>query len=465
VSALGDWLALVASVLAYGLVLWALHQRGLLGPERSLSLFGPALMWKTRRGRHFLDRAGRWVTFWNLFADLGIALALLAMVSMVVLLTWEAVLATTIPSASAPQPAEALGLPGINPYIPLGYGIVALVIGVGLHELCHGVVARANKIPVKTLGILFLVVPIGAFVEQDEESMNRAPARRRDRVAAAGVMANFGLAVVFFLILSLVMSTSVHPAAQGVPVASVFPGSPAQNGTLSAGDLIMSLNGTSTPDGQALRAALAQARPGETVPITWFDGATQTFRQGLVTLSAESHYVSGLAGNTTAERQAFLGITEYPLTPQAEWQLLRDPVGPLSSPLATGTLTSSNPFQGGLLFLVLPFLGQQPIVGDQVGFFHVSGPLASLPEGGVWYLVNGLYWLVWMNLLLGLSNSLPAVPFDGGYLFRDVVGGVVRRARSRWTRAQVDAAVGRLSTLATLLILFLILWQFVGPHL
>jgi len=134
--------------------------------------------------------------------DLGVALAAVAMATIVLLLVLGAIVSTRLSPAQAPSPSEALGLPGINPIIPLGYGILALVVGIVLHELMHGILARSQKIGVKSLGILWFVVPIGAFVEQDDAEMLAAPRRQRDRVAAAGVLANFALAVVFFALLA-----------------------------------------------------------------------------------------------------------------------------------------------------------------------------------------------------------------------------------------------------------------------
>ena len=28
-----------------------------------------------------------------------------------------------------------------------------------------------------------------------------------------------------------------------------------------------------------------------------------------------------------------------------------------------------------------------------------------------------IFWIFWLNLVLGITNALPAVPFDGGFLF------------------------------------------------
>ena len=70
-------------------------------------------------------------------------------------------------------PQGALLIPGLNPFLPIAYGWVAIFVGIVVHELSHGVIARNLDIPVKSAGLLFLVVlPIGAFVEVDDQKMD-----------------------------------------------------------------------------------------------------------------------------------------------------------------------------------------------------------------------------------------------------------------------------------------------------
>ncbi len=455
------WFILIALVLLYTGAVLLFRSRGWIGKEKALSFFGPCLMIKTQRGRNALDRtAKKSVRFWNLLGDAGILLALASMVVMVGLLLWEAVIVLSIPASAAPQPTEALALPGINPFIPIGYGLLALILGVVLHELAHGVLARANDVKVKSLGVLWLVVPIGAFVEQDEEEMMKAPARKRDRIAAAGVMANFVIALVCMLALSAVITTSVHPKADGVAILAVIPGTPADNASMAAGDIITVVNGTSTPNVVDLSQALTGAHPGQVVNVTWYSQAKNGLTYAPIQLGAASSFESGLGANGT--KRAFLGVEENIVPPQALASLLQNPFGSASSQAGLGgSGLASTPF----LFLALPFVGLEPIQGNTANLFTVSGPLSVLSTGGVWILVNILFWMVWMNVLLGLSNALPAVPLDGGFLLRDALTKVVHTLRSSWSQAQLESAVNRLAIATTLLVFFLILWQFVAPRL
>jgi membrane-associated protease RseP (regulator of RpoE activity) len=70
-----------------------------------------------------------------------------------------------------------------------------------------------------------------------------------------------------------------------------------------------------------------------------------------------------------------------------------------------------------------------------------------------------------MNLLLGLSNALPLVPFDGGLLFRDFVGAIAHRFRGSWDSAKLDRFTARAAAVSSVAVVGLLVWQFVGPRL
>jgi membrane-associated protease RseP (regulator of RpoE activity) len=434
----------LAVVLLYAAVVYALHRSGRLGPDRPLSLFGPALMIKTQRGRSALDRWGRFKRFWTAIGDVGIGLAVIAMVTIVGMLVLGAVESFRLSPATAPSPAEAVGLPGINPFIPIGYGILALVVGVVLHELSHGVLARSQGIGVKSLGILWCVVPIGAFVEQDDAEMMAASRRKRDRVAAAGVLANFALTVLFFALLSGLVASSVAPNADGVGVALVEPGTPAANLTLEPGDIITYVNGTHTTSYTLFQGALENSTPNETIPLVYYSSHLgRTVSASVV-----------LATNPDHKTRGYLGVGVSTLSPNELKQTLVWPLG-----------SDQGPLVGSVYWLILPLGGLEPVGGTTANFYHLTGPLSGVDPNTFWVGANILYWLAWMNLLLGLSNTLPLFPLDGGLLFRDFAASVAARFRKGWSAARLDAFAGRAVTVSSFLVLLLLVWQFIVPRL
>jgi membrane-associated protease RseP (regulator of RpoE activity) len=431
-------------IAVFGAILYMLHRSGRLGPDRALSLMGPVLMTKTQRGRSLLDRWGRFQRFWSVVGDIGILLAAIAMVTIFVLLIFGAIASFRLTPATAPSITEAVGLPGINPIIPLGYGIVALAIGMVLHELMHGIIARSQKIGVKSLGILWFVVPIGAFVEQDDKEMLAAPRRHRDRVAAAGVLANFVLAVVFFFAVSGLVVGAVQPNANGVGIAYVESNTPAANASLAPGDIITAVNATETPTVALFESALASTTPNESVALSYYDaGLGHTVTTTIV-----------LAQSPTVHDRGYLGVGVDTLTPAEIKQTLVWPAG-----------SDSGPVVGTLDWLVLPFATLEPVGSPTTSYFHLTGPFASVNPSTFWLVANVFYWLAWMNLLLGLSNALPLYPLDGGWLFRDFVASIAARVKKGWSEAQLDSFAGRAATLSSLLVLLLIVWSFVVPRL
>jgi membrane-associated protease RseP (regulator of RpoE activity) len=450
VSGLDGWWIVAVVILAYVVAVLVLYYTKRLGPDKAFSLLGPALMIKTQRGRGLLDRVGRFRRFWSVIGDLAIVIATFSMVAIVSLLALEALLVSRVPASEAPSPQTAIGLPGINPIIPVGYGIIALVVGVVLHELFHGVIARSQKIGVKTLGILWLVVPIGAFVEQDDISMNAAPRRSRDRVIAAGVLANFFLAAIFFTASAGVLTTSIAPNANGVGVGAVLSGYPAGNATIHPGDIIVAINGTSTTDNTQLLNALLLTHPGENVSLQYYSVDQGSMVSTDLTLTSEAVYTH----NASDAARGFLGIQVTSLTP-AE----------LTTVLATPWNAPGGPTIGLAEWIILPILQLQPVAGTTLTFYHATGALAPVGVGNLWITVNLLYWLAWMNLLLGLSNALPLLPFDGGQLFRDLAGGLVQRLRRGWDPARVERAATNAAYLSSTIVFVLLVWILFGPRL
>jgi len=404
-----------------------------------LSLF--ILMVRTVRGREVIDRIAQRRGFWRLYGRLSVGLVFVTMAGITALLVWEATLVAQIPARNAPAPELLLGLPGLNPAIPLWYGIFGLAVAIIVHEFAHGILARVSRVKIQSLGLLFVYVPIGAFVEPDEAEMKALPRAERMRLFAVGPATNLLLAGAFLLSFSLVLMPSVSAYHEGAGVLYVEPGSAADAIGLRPGWIITSLNNTTVRDNLALRDALSTTQPNQTgVPLTaCYHASCRDFN---ATLNASYNTVTG-------QWRGRLGIRGTDVTTA------------VFSPLGDG---SDFP-RSLLIFISLPFFGLMPLTEPYTEFYHVSGAWAAVPAPVFWVLASGAYWLFWLNLMLGATNALPAVPLDGGYLFRDGLHSLLDRLRGGVPAERRERTVRHVSYGIALAILALILWQFIGPRL
>ena len=123
-----------------------------------------------------------------------------------------------------------------------------------------------------------------------------------------------------------------------------------------------------------------------------------------------------------------------------------------------------NPFQdpvfGFFIMLSLPIFGLEgynPITSPFVESYTIEGPLAVLPTNVFWIIVNILYWVGWLNLMVGIFNILPMVPLDGGFLFSDAVRTIIKRIKKDISDEKSEKIVSRVTLVFSLFILFVIL--------
>lgn len=428
-------------------VLWTVFfvflQRRKLLESRHLSLAGPIVMWKTQRGQRFLDWVARPKRFWRAFGDVSVVLVAATMVATTVLLIWEATLVQSASvRANPPSPDLLLGLPGINRLIPLGYGIFGLAVAIVLHEFSHGFLARAAGIKVRSIGAIFLVVPIGAFVEPDEDELRAMPRRERARLYAAGPATNMLLALFFGFLFSMVMMSAVTPVHNGVGIVGfATPTSGAQAAGIEPYTVITEVNGTPVNSFGDFSQAMALVRPNQTIVVQTYNVTTGAYIRYNVTL-----------GRDPTTGRPLLGI--YALDVSTDYY------HPLTNPDRFGGIPGAI-----LSYIALPFQGRAPIQDPEVQFYAVRGPLGALPSSFFWILTNTLYWLFWLNAMLGATNALPAVPLDGGYVFRDGMESLITRLRRGIRAEDRDRIVTQVSYLFALLILALVLWQLIGPRI
>jgi membrane-associated protease RseP (regulator of RpoE activity) len=160
----------------------------------------------------------------------------------------------------------------------LVYFLLAAPIVLVIHEVAHGIVARLEKIKVKSGGFAIIIALIAGFVEPDEEEFNRARRISKIRVIAAGSTSNmlFSFIIVGLLLfnpsfgnvleaLSPTLRGLFYNDPIGVPIVSVIEGSGAEKAGIKAGDIIVGINDTQVRTPQDL--AKVKLTPGEQVNV------------------------------------------------------------------------------------------------------------------------------------------------------------------------------------------------------
>ena len=165
-------------------------------------------------------------------------------------------------------PGVAPVIPGLT--IPLVAGILAFAVVVIPHEFSHGILARISKIKVKSSGLLMYgIIPVGAFVEPEEEKVAKLKRQAQNRISAAGVSANMLLAIILVVpVLLMYFYVMPHFNQSYMYIGYVVPNSPAAYSNVSSGATITALNGHPVSNITNFVAAASMDRPNTTVTLT-----------------------------------------------------------------------------------------------------------------------------------------------------------------------------------------------------
>jgi membrane-associated protease RseP (regulator of RpoE activity) len=445
----------------YAGIVFVFYKKGIL-KKHNISFYGPALMWRTEKGIQFLKNRAKHRRFWKVYGNISIIFCFITMVLMTILMIMTAWLVfgfTPAQRNALPGPELALVIPGVNPLLPLeflGYVLLGLVVAIIVHEFSHGILALVDKIKVKSLGILYLIVPIGAFCEPDDEEVKKARIMSRMRIYAAGPTANFVVVLLSIMLFSGVCMSAVQPTTEGAIVFTVDADSPASQIGFQTGTIITNVNNTVIHTGDEYFIAWNNTRANQTINISYIQTGTlhtTQVRLGDKYVEYAKRPTIYLNNNESYKGKGYLGVQS----------LLRDSV------YQEYVTILKNPFfdfpRGLLTFYSLPllgyFAGYNPIVSPFTDTYSITGPLGALPVSLFWIIANSIYWIFWLNLAVSLFNVLPMVPLDGGFLFNDGVRAAITQLKKGIKEEIKEKIVKNVSLVISLLILVLILIPFV----
>jgi membrane-associated protease RseP (regulator of RpoE activity) len=383
----------------------------------------PILTVRTQLFSGVFDRLGafrfsKWLS-WVALAIVPVVagIGLYFLINSLVSLLWNPVAASAAREAG---PGAYLLLPGVNPYLPILYGWFAIFCAIAIHEGAHGVTARGLGLKVKSSGLLFLLfVPIGAFVDVDEEELKKSSGKVSSRILAGGVGGNVALAVVCLIGVLLIVG-SLAPLVDGVYVGNVSEGMPAKAAGLLPGDVLVSVDGVPISNTDGLRILLDSKANGDWVEVTVARG------------NMWQNQYSTVVNLTTSDNRTVMGIGVSDLMTEQRLRIYR-------------TVTP----QSLVLYMVPPALAS-----GLVPFSDSLTPFYTSWLGPQWAVyANVFFWIWFVNVNVAIFNALPIYPLDGGRMFNIALKKIVRRKNSEKLITTITAVVT--ATLVLVLILII----------
>lgn len=314
-----------------------------------------------------------------------------------------------------------------------------------------------------------------------------ATSRERTRILSAGVTSNFCVAFIAFLFFFAILF-SVQPVSDNVLyVYDVAGGSPAESLGIESGMFITAVDGLPVLRVEELNTALGEkdetvisvldksgtesafvvhsSSESTGVTIVGVEGGLPADKAGLTegmritrmdTMSITSYedFRAFLANTTpmqvievqTNEKTVSIELADSPFDEKIGFLgvlVANNPLGIVVVDFSTQgyleglrsipySFMSFSPRQWLNSWLWLTIMPIAPLPTGFGGFnpllSHLYEPvgLASLFGGGIFLTADVLFWIGWINFYVGLFNCLPAIPLDGGYVFREMLNPVLR---------------------------------------
>jgi membrane-associated protease RseP (regulator of RpoE activity) len=250
--------------------------------------------------------------------------------------------------------------PGYDIFIPWWHALIALIITIVSHEFAHGILAKAQNMRIKSTGVITVgVLPIGAFVEPDDEEVKKRKSIEKMRLFSAGSFANLCMCVfAAALYLSLILLVAFSMDVNGLEIVGTTKGYPA-DGVIKPGTVLLEVNGK-PPDIGDLFPGVS---PGENVTLNTDSGA-------VVLRTVES---------PENKSKAYIGIYSVPRVVFKEELMERFPWIPANREL--------------------------------IGFYIKV----------VSFLLSALKWVMFFNFNIALVNLIPLAPFDGWHMLKELL--------------------------------------------
>jgi membrane-associated protease RseP (regulator of RpoE activity) len=202
----------------------------------------------------------------------------------------------------------------------------------------------------------------------------------------------------------------------GVYIVGVEDGLPAANAGLTGGMRITRMDSMRITSYEDFSAFMDTTTPSQVIEI-------ETGDKTVTVALAESPYTEqiGFLGVLVANNPLGAIVVDFPAQEYLE--------GLRNLPHSFITFSPSQWLSGWLWLTIMPiaplptgFGGFNPLLA------HLYEPVSGAAHlgSGIFWTADILFWTGWINFYVGLFNCLPAIPLDGGYVFREMLNPVLR---------------------------------------
>lgn len=322
---------------------------------------------RTKRGIVMIDRiAKRAPRFWNYYGWGAVIAGFVSIVASIGLVGYT-FFRIFFRSPSVSQGVEDSGFSLIAPgivsepqiqagvsFIPVEYWVISIGIIMVVHELSHGIVARANDFEINSVGWIILGVIPGAFVEPKGENMLPGDEENQDdstgmweqgtwtgrlKVLGAGSFANYITAGVFFLLLTGFTASIANPSDVFYQTEEEFPAydSGMRNGTL------VEINGERIGDISDLQRVSGNISVGDNVTV-WSSEGNYTI-QAVERENYDGGYIGIRVGQSQVVKEKYQGFAGPLLWTQSLFQMIAF----LNLMIGLFNMLPFKPLDGGLM--------------------------------------------------------------------------------------------------------------------
>ena len=507
------------SIICWLIFLSRIQKNGYLDKINATKALGFILMLRTQKGLKLLDRLSKPRKFWRIYGEISLWVCRASMVFIILFLFLAILLFIITGPTKDPMPVSTMiAVPGLNPVIPLGWGIFAFIVSLVIHEFGHGLLARAHGMRLRSFGLLLLgPLPLGAFAEPEYDELTRAPRKERERMFAAGPSTNIFLAIICFIVL-IFASHQFTAINQGMFAKGIIEHdeSGANSSTnlwgdespLNAYDIITKIDEYPISDKESFDRVMDKYSAGDQVKLTiipinntneiiilnvtfgdayeynydvWnnsdnredLNNDGEIGKEDFQLVLEENREFLEQMGQSFEPGDAFLGVSGLVSSTHGIDGL----VGPFA-PDSSGTLLQKvviTPFHI-IQLLFQPFENK----GTAMNPFEESMLVAEstglgglLGTSNMILIVELCFWLIWVNILLGLTNLIPILPFDGGHLFKDMMHGMIEKMNrikkllgfKMWHPLSVQNFVSKISGWSSLGLFLILFLMFLLPYL